>query len=210
MVIRVQLLFDVKNGELQIEVPNQSLIECAQMDLLCRCGERNVPESNYCGQCGDALRFASRYTTKALEPSSSPEDESLATDDSYNEEGDFDSCAGETADDLEQVGNVSAPELIPSSNLQPTLRDHYENTPEPNQYYQECQIIRMGDSVRRIIHLLNMLKHSYDFAPAVTGTGMNDDRLQKLSEFQAHLGRLCSAVTTLLSQEFKMKLRSAA
>lgn len=218
MVIRVQLLFDVKNGALQIEVPNRYLIGCGQLDLLCHCGERNIPESSFCGQCGESLRFASRYTTKALEPFSSPEDESLVPDDSYNDEGDSNSCTEETADALmvllpnisaEQVGDDSALELIPCSSQKLTLTDHYENTMEPNQFYQECQISEMGDSVRRIIHLLNMLKHSYNFTPAVIGTGINNDRLRKLSEFQDHLGKLYSAITTLLSQEFKMKLYSS-
>src|SRR5437667_5691038 len=76
MVIRVQLLLDPHNGELQIEVPDQSTIRYGQLDLLCRCGERNNPDSVFCSHCGRQLDLTSKYTTHSLTPLSSSSDNS--------------------------------------------------------------------------------------------------------------------------------------
>ncbi len=215
MIIRVQLLLDAKRGELQIGIPDQSVIRYGQLDLLCRCGERNDAESVFCGHCGERLEFATEYTTGSLAPLPSSTDKGVVQDEPEKDDTQLSvSGAEEVANPLtvalsDDFNGEAAPEstheLTDSSNEKFILRDQYESLKEPNRWYQERQLSAIGDSTRTIIDIQNLLKYSYHSSPPVRGAGINKTRLQSLMEFGNHVSKIHSAVTTLISQEFKAK-----
>src|SRR5262245_21351493 len=96
--------------------------------------------------------------------------------------------------------------LMDSSREWAALTDQYESTTEPNPWYQEKQLCYIAETTRRIIDLQNMLKHSYTCSPAIKRSGINSARLEKLMEFREQINKIESAISVLISQEFKAKV----